>query len=318
MFSFSWNSVDDSTFQGPLNKYTNAFKGFQTRYFVLDNQTKSLLYFMPEEVRKKGPRGVIELTDCWISPSNEDDVTFTLQAASGESFKFRAFDAKERQKWIDRLRGCSGTNAADLFVSSLPSSKSILTNSSTTVETNPQISNRRSSKIFHHQQTLKEMKEVLHCLELNQRDFVETIDAIPDTLPINALSKDMLLLRSISQSCIHSLQDSLVILTRRKTPDTELLPIPSAPSIPSMQSTTTTTTTKLNNLSGKQLSQSLNIGTSGKSNSAVALSSQSNSASTLNKTISLSGLNQSSSLNDSVLSVKSFQMDVDQTIESSQ
>ena len=61
MFSFSWNSVDDSTyvghrisgfrsslfrFQGPLNKYTNAFKGFQPRYFVLDGQTKSLLYFM--------------------------------------------------------------------------------------------------------------------------------------------------------------------------------------------------------------------------------------------------------------------------------
>ena len=33
-----------------------------------------------------------------------------------------------------------------------------------------------SFRIFHHQQTLKEMKEVLHCLELNQRDFVETID----------------------------------------------------------------------------------------------------------------------------------------------
>jgi hypothetical protein len=32
-------------FQGQLSKYTNAFKGYQTRYFVLDTQTKSLLYF---------------------------------------------------------------------------------------------------------------------------------------------------------------------------------------------------------------------------------------------------------------------------------
>jgi len=32
---------------------------------------------------------VIELTDCWISPSNEDDVTFTLQTGGGESFKLR-------------------------------------------------------------------------------------------------------------------------------------------------------------------------------------------------------------------------------------
>jgi len=35
-------------FQGQLNKYTNAFKGYQTRYFVVDSQTKSLLYFMVE------------------------------------------------------------------------------------------------------------------------------------------------------------------------------------------------------------------------------------------------------------------------------
>lgn len=33
-------------FQGQLNKYTNAFKGYQTRYFVLDTQTKNLFYFM--------------------------------------------------------------------------------------------------------------------------------------------------------------------------------------------------------------------------------------------------------------------------------
>ncbi|CAF4747346.1 unnamed protein product, partial [Rotaria socialis] len=79
MLNFNWNSVDESTFQGHLNKYTNAFKRYQTRYFILDAQTKSLLYFMPDEIRKKGPRGVIELTDCWILPSNEDDVTFTVQ-----------------------------------------------------------------------------------------------------------------------------------------------------------------------------------------------------------------------------------------------
>ena len=33
-------------FQGQLHKYTNAFKGFQSRYCVLDAPNKSLLYFM--------------------------------------------------------------------------------------------------------------------------------------------------------------------------------------------------------------------------------------------------------------------------------
>jgi hypothetical protein len=82
-------------------------------------------------VRKKGPRGVVELTDCWISPSNEDDITFTIQTGCGDIFKLRginkilylqinlfflllANDAKERQKWIDKLRACSGANAANI------------------------------------------------------------------------------------------------------------------------------------------------------------------------------------------------------------
>ena len=31
-------------------------------------------------------------------------------------------------------------------------------------------------RIYHHQQTLKEMREVLRCVEVNQHEFVETID----------------------------------------------------------------------------------------------------------------------------------------------
>jgi hypothetical protein len=316
MFSFSWNSIDESSFQGHLHKYTNAFKGYQNRYIVLDAQTKILLYFMPDEVRKKGPRGVIELTDCWISPSNEDDVTFTVQTGGGDTFKFRANDAKERQKWIDKLRVCSGSNAADVFVSSLPSPKSSLLNtSSSSNETQSRSTNRRDSKIYHHQQTLKEMKEVIRCVEANQREFVETIESLPDTYRLHPLSKDMLLLRSISQSCIHSLQDSLTILTRRRTPDREPFSQPAA-SPPSRKSSIT-----MPNLSGKQLSQSYNSGTSGQSNLSVGLSSQSNSSSSMNKTSSLSGLNQESPSNDILLSIKNLRTNTfpsDRTSESSQ
>ncbi|CAF1171676.1 unnamed protein product [Adineta ricciae] len=252
MLNFNWNTVDESTFQGTLSKYTNAFKGYQTRHFVIDSDTKTLLYFTPDEVRKKGPRGIIELTDCWVSPSNEDDVTFTVQTNGSEIFKFRAMDAKGRKKWIDKIRACSGSNAADVYVSSLPIPKTTQTNVSPVThspnESNTQGTNRRNSKIQHHQQTLKELKEVLRCLEVNQREFVETIDTIPDGNSLHPLSKDMLLLRSISQSCISSLQDSLDVLTRRRTPDNE-------PSV-------------ITNAYGRQLSQSWNSATSGKSNSS--------------------------------------------------
>ncbi|CAF4032551.1 unnamed protein product, partial [Rotaria magnacalcarata] len=230
----------------------------------------------PDEVRKKGPRGVIELTDCWISPSNEDDVTFTVQTAS-DIYKFRASDAKDRQKWIDKLRPCSGLNAAEIFVSSLSSSKTNLTNSSQpSNDVQTRSLNRRDSKINHHQQTLKEMKEVIRCVE------------------------DMLLLRSLSQSCISSLQDSLIILTRRRTPDHEPHPSSLTPT------NGTQTLTTMPNLSGKQLSQSYNSGTSGRSGLSGGVSSQSNSHSSLNKTASLSGLNQSSSSNDPILPIQSL------------
>jgi uncharacterized protein (DUF39 family) len=165
-----------------LNKYTNAFKGYQTRYFVLDAPAKNLFYFMPEEVRKKGPRGVIELIDCWISPSNEDDITFSVQTGAGDTFKLRAMDAKARQKWIDKLRACSGTNAANAYVSTLPISKIHQTTASSSSlgnspnETNINPTNRRTSKSNHHQQTIKDLKEVIRCVEVNQREFVETID----------------------------------------------------------------------------------------------------------------------------------------------
>ncbi|CAF4669507.1 unnamed protein product [Rotaria sp. Silwood1] len=246
---------------------------------------------MPDEVRKKGPRGVIELTDCWISPSNEDDVTFTLQTGSGDAFKLRAFDAKERQKWIDKLRACSGTNAANVYVSSLPISKTQQTNTSTATnlpnEINIRSPTQRNSQLYENQHTLKELKEVIRCVEVNQREFVETIYTLPDDISLNLMSKNMLLLRSISQSCIGSLQDSLTILTRRRMPENEILAT-SVPSTPLLQSSIAVT-----NTSNKQSSQSINNSTSGKSSSPSGLSAQSNPFAVQNKNPSLAGFNQS-------------------------
>ncbi|CAF3424662.1 unnamed protein product [Rotaria sp. Silwood1] len=246
---------------------------------------------MPDEVRKKGPRGVIELTDCWISPSNEDDVTFTVQTGGGDAFKLRAFDAKERQKWIDKLRACSGTNAANVYVSSLPISKTQQTNTSTATnlpnEINIRSPTQRNSQLYENQHTLKELKEVIRCVEVNQREFVETIYTLPDDISLNLMSKNMLLLRSISQSCIGSLQDSLTILTRRRMPENEILAT-SVPSTPLLQSSIAVT-----NTSNKQSSQSINNSTSGKSSSPSGLSAQSNPFAVQNKNPSLAGFNQS-------------------------
>lgn len=81
------------------------------------------------------------------------------------------------------------------FVSSLPTPKFNSTNSTpSSHDAQSRASNRRDSKyvldklcqfgelcfpfdrIHHHQQTLKEMKEVLRCVEVSQREFVDTIE----------------------------------------------------------------------------------------------------------------------------------------------
>jgi len=50
------------------------------------------------------PRGSLHLAGAVISPSEEDSHTFVAQSASGDVYKMRATNAKERQEWITRLR----------------------------------------------------------------------------------------------------------------------------------------------------------------------------------------------------------------------
>ena len=156
-------------------------------------------------------------------------------------------DAKGRQKWIDRIRACSGSNAATLvsmhtceqvfgwgsfvvkYVSSFPIPKANQTNASPVAhspnEAHSQAPAHRTSKYadgngvcgvedmpfvtspirsYHHQQTVKELREVMRCVEVNQRKFAETIDvccnmivpslrfflqAMPENIPLHSLSK---------------------------------------------------------------------------------------------------------------------------------
>merc|ERR1719233_1296144 len=61
-----------------------------------------------------------------ILPSEEDNNTFSINFSSGEVYKVRAAEAKERQVWVDKLRACSnGTaNSQKTFVRSVMSPSS--------------------------------------------------------------------------------------------------------------------------------------------------------------------------------------------------
>lgn len=92
--------VFSSTFQGQLQKYTNVVKGWCPRWFFLDPVVGTLDYYLTEAEVGGKPRGTLQLVGAVVSPSEEDSHTFTVSSASGEFFKLRACDAKERQEWV--------------------------------------------------------------------------------------------------------------------------------------------------------------------------------------------------------------------------
>uniref|UniRef100_A0A8C6Y7Z0 Oxysterol-binding protein n=1 Tax=Naja naja TaxID=35670 RepID=A0A8C6Y7Z0_NAJNA len=106
--SKAWQYSDHmENISGYLMKYTNLVTGWQYRYFVLNNEAGLLEYFVNEQSRNQKPRGTLQLAGAVISPSDEDSHTFTVNAASGEQYKLRATDAKERQHWVSRLQICT-------------------------------------------------------------------------------------------------------------------------------------------------------------------------------------------------------------------
>lgn len=93
--------------QGQLSKFTNALRGYQFRYFILDAARGTLEYYLPHDNKRIHPRGFIILSGAIITPSEEDGQTFCVCSSSGEIYKLRAADSKERQFWVDQLRQVS-------------------------------------------------------------------------------------------------------------------------------------------------------------------------------------------------------------------
>ncbi|ELU12462.1 hypothetical protein CAPTEDRAFT_196472, partial [Capitella teleta] len=75
-----------ATMEGPLSKWTNVVKGWQYRWFVLDENAGLLSYY----------------TGAVIGIDDEDDSTFTI-TVDQKTFHFQARDSDEKEKWIDAL-----------------------------------------------------------------------------------------------------------------------------------------------------------------------------------------------------------------------
>lgn len=92
---------------GQLSKFTNALRGYQYRYFILDSSRGTLEYYLPQDRQRLHPRGFIILSGAIITPSEDDGQTFNVCSSSGEIYKLRASDSRDRQFWVDKLRQVS-------------------------------------------------------------------------------------------------------------------------------------------------------------------------------------------------------------------
>lgn len=89
--------------EGPLSKWTNMMKGWQLRFFVLDEHTLCLNYYTSKDkVRRDIKRGKIFLKGAIIGIDDTDDSTFTI-SVDGKTFHFRAADADDRDRWARSL-----------------------------------------------------------------------------------------------------------------------------------------------------------------------------------------------------------------------
>lgn len=89
--------------EGPLSKWTNVMKGWQFRWFVLEENSGLLSYYTSKDKMMKGVRrGCVRLKGAVIGIDDQDVNTFTI-TVDHKTFHFQAKDGEEREKWVRRL-----------------------------------------------------------------------------------------------------------------------------------------------------------------------------------------------------------------------
>nr|XP_051714872.1 oxysterol-binding protein-related protein 10 isoform X2 [Oryctolagus cuniculus] len=219
--------------EGVLSKYTNLLQGWQNRYFVLDFEAGVLQYFVNEQSKHQKPRGMLSLSGAIVSLSDEAPHMLVVYSASGEMYRLRAADAKEKQFWVTQLRACAKYHM-ETNSKSTPSSRSrslTLLPHGTPNSSSP-CSQRHLSlgapgvvTITHHKSPaaarrtksqypgqLHEVREMMHQAEGQQKNLVHAIESLPGSGPLTALDQDLLLLKATSAATLSCLGECLSLL----------------------------------------------------------------------------------------------------------
>lgn len=236
-------------FQGQLYKFTNVVKGWQYRWFELHPETGQLEYYYYEDhglhdlvsgkdkARKIGNKGKKEhIAGAVVVPSEEDSQTFYVNFASGESYKLRAPNVKERQIWVDRIRAVSQLHDRAIAQSNPPVGKNVLLNHHENFPEPPPGSRTHLNKRGEPSDALQNLSlsvldafgsvhDILYQSNLKHQMLTEAIDALPMQAPDKKSDKgcndangpfchddDLLILKATSQSALACMESALALL----------------------------------------------------------------------------------------------------------
>ncbi|XP_026157622.1 oxysterol-binding protein-related protein 11 [Mastacembelus armatus] len=231
--SKSWQYSDHmENIDGYLMKYTNLVTGWQYRFFVLNNEAGLLEYFVNEQSRPQKPRGMLPLAGAVISPSDEDSHTFTVNAISGEQYKLRATDAKERQHWVSRLQICTQHHTEAMGKSNPPPksrSYSMVSQGSGSSPMSLRRPSQNPASLFGWSQVhkgssfysskrsllpdhLTDAREMMSQVQGQHRDLIQSIEGLPAAPSLSPLDPDLLMLKATSMATMNCLNECLHIL----------------------------------------------------------------------------------------------------------
>ena len=133
---------------GNLLKWTNVVKGWQLRYFLLSPETGMLHYYLSEDRVTEGvPRGTLQLHSAIVQPSEGDQCMFAIFPNTGDPYRLRAANVKERHLWMERIRQVVYKHTSD-FKNMVKAVKTMQTSTSsaakTTTESPPDLTKHTS------------------------------------------------------------------------------------------------------------------------------------------------------------------------------
>lgn len=237
--------------EGQLSKFTNVVKGWQYRWFVLDPESGNLEYFLMDE-RGGRSRGKQHLAGAVVVPSEEDGHTFSINFGSGEVYKVRASQTRERQVWVDRLRACSHRHGLALGVPRAPGGRDrpITPPGAKSHVTGSEPSDQLQSLSLSALDAFGSVHDMLHRVEEKHRSLSEAIEALPpgkereegesvaSSVQPHCHDPKLLLLKATSQSTLLAMEGALSLLQQlREDQLASGAAIPGSASTPSLPHT---------------------------------------------------------------------------------